>query len=97
MNGWYSTDKRMNFIKFVVRKRLPECLPSVINVFLNTGKEIGGRSMILTCRGVQQEHPASQSLTPAADELVRECHLLAMFETLALSRHIQTITDITGV
>ena len=53
--------------------------------------------MILTCRGVQQEHPASQSLTPAADELVRECHLLAMFETLALSRHIQTITDITGV
>jgi len=29
----------MNFIKFVVRKRLPECLPSVINVFLNTGKK----------------------------------------------------------
>jgi len=39
MNGWYSTGRRMNFIKFVVMKRLPECLASVINVFLNTGKK----------------------------------------------------------
>ena len=29
----------MNFVKSVARKRLPECLPSVINVFLNTGKK----------------------------------------------------------
>jgi len=42
MNGWYSTVRRMNFIKFIVTKRLSECLPSVINVFLNTGEKIRG-------------------------------------------------------
>ena len=36
----YAVDRRMNFIKSVARKKLPEYLPLVINVFLNTGKEI---------------------------------------------------------